>query len=203
MTGKARPSARTRPASTAALPLPRGGRVTLRVVTPADGAAFVAAARASVRLHRPWVHPPLTPAEFARRMQGPREDSKRLALLVVRRADGALVGVFNLTDIIRGPLQQAFLGYYAFVPHAGQGYMREGLRLVLGLAFRTLKLHRIEASIQPRNAPSIALARACGFRKEGYSARYLKIGGRWRDHERWAINADDWKARRRADEKTP
>jgi ribosomal-protein-alanine N-acetyltransferase len=53
-----------------------------------------------------------------------------------------------------------------------------------------MKLHRLEANIQPGNAPSIGLAKACGFRKEGFSPRYLKVRGRWRDHERWAITAD-------------
>jgi ribosomal-protein-alanine N-acetyltransferase len=56
-------------------------------------------------------------------------------------------------------------------------------------AFRRLRLHRLEANIQPGNAPSVALAKACGFTREGYSPRYLKIAGRWRDHERWAIVA--------------
>ena len=67
--------------------------------------------------------------------------------------------------------------------------MREGLALVVRHAFKTLKLHRLEANIQPQNAPSLALAKACGFRREGFSPLYLKIGGRWRDHERWAIVA--------------
>ena len=67
--------------------------------------------------------------------------------------------------------------------------MREGLQAVVRHAFKTLKLHRLEANIQPGNARSIALVKACGFRKEGYSPRYLKIAGRWRDHERWAIVA--------------
>jgi ribosomal-protein-alanine N-acetyltransferase len=70
-----------------------------------------------------------------------------------------------------------------------QGFMREGLRAVTRHAFNRLGLHRLEASIQPGNAASIALARSCGFAKEGYSPRYLKLGGRWRDHERWAILA--------------
>jgi ribosomal-protein-alanine N-acetyltransferase len=69
--------------------------------------------------------------------------------------------------------------------------MKEGLRLVLRYAFRELKLHRLEANIQPDNIPSLALVKSCGFRKEGLSPRYLKINGEWRDHERWAILADE------------
>ena len=67
--------------------------------------------------------------------------------------------------------------------------MSEGLRAVVRHAFKSLKLHRLEASIQPDNAASIALVQACGFSQEGFSPRYLKIAGRWRDHQRWAIVA--------------
>ena len=62
--------------------------------------------------------------------------------------------------------------------------MTEALTLVLREAFGTQKLHRLEANIQPGNAPSIALVKRLGFELEGMSPRYLKIGGRWRDHER-------------------
>jgi ribosomal-protein-alanine N-acetyltransferase len=84
------------------------------------------------------------------------------------------------------------LGYYAIVPFAGQGLMREGLQLMLQYAFQELQLHRIEANIQPENTASIALVKQCGFSKEGFSKRYLKIGGDWRDHERWALGVEDW-----------
>ncbi len=67
---------------------------------------------------------------------------------------------------------------------------------MIQLAFREYRLHRLEANIQPDNAPSIALVRGLGFELEGYSPRYLKIGGRWRDHERWAIRSETWRARR-------
>ena len=111
---------------------------------------------------------------------------------------GGIAGVLELSEITRGILQSAYLGFYAMAPHAGRGYMREGLELVLRYAFRDLKLHRVEAAIQPGNARSLALVRRCGFTKEGFSPRYLKIGGRWRDHERWALLIDDWRSRKRA-----
>ena len=57
-------------------------------------------------------------------------------------------------------------------------------------AFTNLRLHRVEANIQPDNEASRRVAVANGFRLEGYSPRYLKIGGRWRDHERWCALAD-------------
>ena len=102
-----------------------------------------------------------------------------------------MAGVFNLSEIVRGGFQCAYLGYWAFSPFDGKGYIREGMELVLRHAFGPLGLHRIEANIQPGNARSRALARAAGFRLEGFSPRYLKIGGEWRDHERWAITVED------------
>jgi len=109
------------------------------------------------------------------------------AFLVCRRDSGQIAGVVNVTNIVLGLFRSGYLGYYAFAGHEAQGFMREGLQGVVRHVFRSLKLHRLEANIQPANTRSVALVRACGFTKEGYSPRYLKIGGRWRDHERWAI----------------
>jgi ribosomal-protein-alanine N-acetyltransferase len=75
--------------------------------------------------------------------------------------------------------------------------MCAGLGAVLRRAFGELRLHRVEANIQPENRDSIRLAERLGFRKEGLSPRYLKVGGRWRDHERWALLAEEWRPGRK------
>jgi len=114
---------------------------------------------------------------------------------VVLRDSGELAGVINVSEIVRGVFQSGYLGYYAFIPHAGQGHMTEGLALALRWVFGEMRLHRVEANIQPGNDASLALVRRLGFRREGLSPRYLKITGRWRDHERWAITAEDWRSK--------
>lgn len=163
-------------------------RILLRTLELSDQREFLALARASGSLHRPWTSAPGTPAEF-RAYLARMSQPENAALLVCRRDSQQIAGVINLTNIVLGAFRSGYLGYYAFAGSERKGYMTEGLRLVVRHAFTKLKLHRLEANIQPGNAPSIALVRACGFSKEGYSPRYLKIGGRWRDHERWAIIA--------------
>jgi ribosomal-protein-alanine N-acetyltransferase len=165
-----------------------GHRITIRQPTLADMKPFLAAVRGSRGLHRPWVRAPDTPAEF-RAYLGRMAPPAHHAFLVCRRDTHGIVGVINLSNVVRGSFQSGYLGYYAFAGHERQGLMRQGLEAVVSHAFRSLKLHRLEAAIQPGNTASIALAASCGFQKEGYSPRYLKIGGRWRDHERWAVLA--------------
>ena len=173
---------------------PRDGnrRVFLRPPERADRDEFISLMRASRAFHRPWATAPTDDDRFATYLADSRRPDFE-AMLACRYGDLAIVGFFNLSQISRGSLQSAYLGYAVGKPYAGHGYMREGIQLVLRHAFLDLGLHRVEANIQPGNRASIALARRAGFRREGFSPRYLKIGGRWRDHERWAILADEWK----------
>jgi [ribosomal protein S5]-alanine N-acetyltransferase len=159
----------------------------------ADQAEFVALMRASRSFHRPWATAPTDEDRFAAYLADARRPDFE-AMLVCRLDDQAIVGFFNLSQITRGYLQSAYLGYAVGKPFARQRYMSSGIELVLRHAFTTLRLHRIEANIQPDNHASISLASGAGFSREGFSPRYLKIGGRWRDHERWAILAEDWRA---------
>src|SRR6516225_9173932 len=192
----------SRPKGLASTMRRRGFSVYLRPPRDSDARAFLGAVKASRKLHGGWVQPPTTPkrfAQFVRRFGGATKRNPLAAthvgFLVCRCEDDAIVGVFNLSEIVRGLFQSAYLGYYAFSPYAGAGYMAEGLQLTLGVAFRALKLHRVEANIQPANTRSLTLARDAGFVREGISRRYVRIAGRWRDHVRMALLAEDWRAR--------
>jgi [ribosomal protein S5]-alanine N-acetyltransferase len=172
----------------------RGGRVYLRAARPADRDEVLRLNRASLRFYRGLVMPPVTArgwsAYLARRR---RPDAP--GYLICRALDGAIVGGININEIVRGVFRSGYLGYQIGAPHARRGFMTEALALVLGQAFGPLRLHRVEANIQPGNRASIALVRRAGFRREGLSRRYLKIGGRWRDHERWALTVEEWRRR--------
>jgi len=189
-----RPAARPRRAPRARPPgaLEVGQRVYLLAPTAGHRDELLALVRASRRALRPWVAPPASRAAFAAYLRRARRATEG-AFLVCRLEDRAIAGVINVSQIFYGNLRSAYLGYYASALFMGQGYMSEGLRLVLRHAFGALGLHRLEANIQPNNHASIRLVRRAGFRREGFAPRYLKVFGRWRDHERWAITAEEFR----------
>lgn len=158
----------------------------LRPLEAADATAFVAAARRSRGLHRPWLTAPCTEDAFnahLARFQAPTS----FAFVAVLGDEQDLVAALYVTNIVYGSFRSGYLSHCAFAPHQGHGLMQQALRQLVRSAFGPMKLHRLEANIQPENSASVALVRRCGFSREGYSPRYLKIGGRWRDHERWAL----------------
>ncbi len=169
----------------------RTGEIFLEKPSLRRQAEYLEAARRSTKLHGRWVQPARTVEKYRELLKRARA-ANRLSHFVCH-STGALVGVINISEIVRGVFQSGYLGYYAFVPHAGAGLMRAGLHLVIERAFTQYELHRLEANIQPQNVRSKALVQSLGFRCEGLSPRYLKIAGRWRDHERWALTSEEWK----------
>jgi [ribosomal protein S5]-alanine N-acetyltransferase len=167
-------------------------RVKLVEPCRGDRAAWCELVRTSRRLFVGRVSTAATASAFAAvlaRAGNPAGEYR----LIRRKADDVLLGAIALSEIVRGKFQSGYLGYYLGAAYTGQGYMTEAVQLMLAIAFRRLRLHRVEANVQPNNRASIRLIQRAGFRREGYSPRYLKIGGRWRDHERWALLAEDWR----------
>ncbi|TXS50005.1 GNAT family N-acetyltransferase [Streptomyces sp. t39] len=165
-------------------------RVDLHPLTLSDQDAFCALVRASAELHRPYMQLPASKEEFRNWMRRFDDGTNQGFLVRVRETD-AVAGSVNINSIIRGRYQGASLGYAAFAPSAGRGYMTEGVAAAVRYAFTELRLHRLEANIRPGNTASLALVQRLGFRYEGISPSYLYIGGAWRDHERWAVTAPD------------
>jgi [ribosomal protein S5]-alanine N-acetyltransferase len=155
---------------------------------------FLRAVRGSRALHRGWVSPPSDRSSFAQYVRSLGNDNRE-GFFVVTDTE-SVAGAINVNEIVRGSFRSAYLGYYAFEPFAGQGFLYQGLRAVISHCFSELGLHRLEANIQPENVRSAELVRSLGFGLEGFSPRYLKVCGRWRDHERWALLSDNWRHRK-------
>lgn len=100
---------------------------------------------------------------------------------IFRQDDGVLVGHIALMDVSRGIFQNAYLGYQLFNIYWGEGYAKEACLGIMELAFKQLKLHRVEAGISPKNKSSIAVAKAIGLKKEGLSPKRLLLNGVWSD----------------------
>jgi ribosomal-protein-alanine N-acetyltransferase len=172
-----------------------GKRIFLRSPQAKDQDEYLALNRRSASFNRGLASPPTRPEQFAAFLERCRVDTTA-CFFICRRTDRRVLGTINLRQIDRGGFHSAYLGYQIGAEFARQGYMTEAIALVLRHAFVDLKLHRLEANIQPGNVASIALVKRAGFVKEGFSRRYLKICGRWRDHERWAILVEDWHAKK-------
>lgn len=178
-----------------------GPRIFLRYLTARDRDEFMALKLASRRFLEPWEATPpngldpFGPQYFTRILKNRRNALNNRFVICLREGDepGRIIGQIGLSGIVRGAFQSCFVGYWIGAAFARQGYTTEALRLSLRFAFTTLKLHRVEANIVPRNRASRALVRKLRFRYEGTSKWYLRIAGKWADHEHWAMTAEEWR----------
>jgi ribosomal-protein-alanine N-acetyltransferase len=186
-------------------------RLVLRPFRPSDVRALRAFAIENEAHLGPWSPRPRTPSagrsivEIAKRVSAQRKawrDDRGYAFAVTLRTPGArageapLVGRVALNEVVRGAFQNAYLGYLIGGAWQGRGLAREAVAAALGFAFGIAALHRVQAAIMPHNARSLALARALGFREEGFAERYLNIDGDYRDHVIFAMTREDFLAAR-------
>lgn len=101
---------------------------------------------------------------------------------VFNDTETSIIGTVTLTEIVWGIRLDARLGYAIDAESEGRGLAREATEALLGFAFETLGLHRIEATYDPSNQRSTRLLQRLGFEVEGRLRAHLLIGGEWRDH---------------------
>lgn len=141
-----------------------------------------------------WAYDALTRGAFRRRLKMYKAEMRQgvtYSFLIFRRVDDVLLGGITLSNLRRGVAQSATLGYWIGSPHGNQGYMTESLAAILEFAFSRIGLHRVEAACLPANEASRRLLLRSGFREEGYAREYLRISGRWQDHQLFAILRDN------------
>ncbi len=107
-------------------------------------------------------------------------------------------GEINLNSVQRGPFQNAYVGYWVDQALAGRRYVPEAAVVAFRFGFEDLELHRLQVAIIPRNTASRRVVEKLGLRDEGIAVRYLQINGRWEDHVRYAITAEEWAERGKA-----
>lgn len=130
---------------------------------------------------------------MAQALQAFRDGQGLRYWLCMRAQPERVVGTLHFSAIARGPFQNTLLGYSLDQGCQGQGLMGEALARGLQDVFSgPLRLHRVQAAVQPVNRRSSALLQRLGFRREGLAPRYLFIAGAWRDHEIWSLLNPDW-----------
>ena len=141
-----------------------------------------------------WAYDALTRGAFRRRLKMYKAEMRQgvtYSFLILRRVDDVLLGGITLSNLRRGVAQSATLGYWIGSPHGNQGYMTDSLSAILEFAFSRIGLHRVEAACLPANEASRRLLLRSGFREEGYAREFLRISGRWQDHQLFAILRDN------------
>ena len=109
--------------------------------------------------------------------------------------EGRFAGEVTLSSILRGPFQNGSIGYWIDKDLAGQGLVPESVVVMLQFAFETLRLHRVEVAIIPRNAASRRVVEKLALRTEGVALGFLEINGEWEDHVRYAMTSEEWAVR--------
>ena len=142
-----------------------------------------------------WAASQLTKQKFTEMLK--KEKKQRLAdqfysYGIFRIDDGVLLGTVSLMDVSRGIFNNAYLGYRIFNIYWGQGYAQEACTAALSIAFKNLKLHRVEAGISPRNKKSIRTARGLNMRYEGLSKRRLFFNKKWEDMMIFALTQEEY-----------
>lgn len=181
----------------------KGPTVHLRSPTPEDHAEWAQLRSESRSFLEPW-EPRWSADELGRyawrqRIRRYREEIEHgtgVTFLIFENATGSLVGGISVGNIRRGVAQAGQIGYWMGERYAGRGMMGEALVLVVDFAFRSLRLHRIEAACIPGNDRSVRVLEKAGFRGEGLLRSYLRINGSWQDHYLYALIADEHQSRK-------
>ena len=175
-----------------------GERIALRAFAPGDVSELTALRVRNRDFLGPW-EPRRSDGFFTEAGQRAEIERDRhewaadrtYAFAIVERDGGAMRGRIALANVVRGAWENATLGYFVDEAVGGLGYATDAVALALEFAFGACRLHRVQAAVMPKNARSRRVLEKNGFRHEGFSPRYLRLDGDWRDHDLFAITIEE------------
>jgi len=175
-------------------------KLTIRPLTAKDYRAWRDANLQMGPPRNKWDQGPKQPTEVTRgdfgkvlRFQKDVQAKDTFYDLAIFNSDGVLVGFVAIMEVTRRISHTAYLGYRIFNNHWRAGYGKEAARAAIDIGFRDIKLHRIEAGIEPGNIRSVKLARSLGMRREGLKKRALFLRGQWVDLIMYTLTTEDMK----------
>ncbi|MCP4605408.1 MAG: GNAT family N-acetyltransferase [Proteobacteria bacterium] len=110
------------------------------------------------------------------------------------RESGLLIGDLGVHFMDEGSCQVE-IGFTVAPEHQGRGVGTEAVTGLLDHLFGSLGKHRVFASVDPRNEPSMALLKRVGMRQEAYFRESLWFKGEWVDDIVFGILESEWKGR--------
>jgi RimJ/RimL family protein N-acetyltransferase len=114
--------------------------------------------------------------------------------IVIQGDNGCLIGDCGI-HILETDLRIVEIGITIAPAYQSKGYATEVLKALLSLIFDGLFKHRVMASVDPRNLPSMALMKRIGMRKEGHFVQSIWFKGSWADDVVFAMLATEWQSR--------
>jgi ribosomal-protein-alanine N-acetyltransferase len=119
-------------------------------------------------------------------VMGFTERNERINWVITEKCSDKLMGMIGYVRLVPESFR-AEVGYVLHKDHLRKGFTYEALKAVIDYGFREMKLHSIEAIINPANAPSSKLVEKAGFVKEAYFKDYVFHDGRFWDEEVYSL----------------
>lgn len=175
------------------------GRVGIRLIRRRDARVLEQLLRSNRAWLSPWEatypgNPGPTPGDVSlkpaiKRMRQQFSEGRGVPFVVTY--DGEVVGQLSASDISRGALWSASVGYWIDGAHAGKNITPTAVALAIDYLFVSVGLHRVEICIRPENSASLRVVEKLGLRYEGRRLRYIHIDGAWRDHDSFAVTREE------------
>jgi ribosomal-protein-alanine N-acetyltransferase len=159
------------------------GRLVLRQPCLEDADA-VFSLRSDEKVMQFIGRPPAKSREDAEQLIGKIMNSLRdregITWAITVKDEPVLQGTIGFWRIIKEH-HRAEIGYLLNPLYQGRGLMQEALETVIAYGFETMKLHSIEAHVNPANEASVRLLLRNGFVREAYFKENFFFDGKFHD----------------------